>query len=334
MADLAALLAERPVLLADGGMGTGLFAQGLTTGDSPELWNVEQPERVAAVHRGFAEAGSDIILTNSFGGSRHRLKLHQAQDRVAELNRAAAAVARGVADAAGRPVVIAGSMGPTGELVAPLGAMTRDEAASAFAEQARALAEGGADVLWIETMSAAEEVEAAVEGATATGLPVVVTLSFDTNGRTMMGITPEAAVALLDRLGRRPLAFGANCGTGPGQLLATVLGLKAAAGPDAVIVAKGNCGIPEYRHGHIHYSGTPAIMADYARLARGCGARIVGGCCGTTPEHLAAMRAALAEEEAPPTPDLAAIAAALGPVIDPAVAPDAEPRPERRRRRG
>lgn len=334
MADLEALLAAHPVLLADGGMGTGLFAQGLTTGDSPELWNLEQPERVAAVHRSFVEAGSDIILTNSFGGNRHRLKLHQAQDRVAELNRAAARVAREVADAAPRPVLVAGSMGPTGELIVPLGPLTMEEAAAAFAEQARALAEGGVDLLWIETMSSAEEVEAAVAGAAATDLPVVTTLSFDTNGRTMMGITPEAAVALFHRLPRRPRAFGANCGTGPGQLLATVLGLKAAADPEDVIVAKGNCGIPEYRHGQIHYSGTPEIMADYARLARDGGARIVGGCCGTTAVHLAAMRAALDEGEAGPTPDLATIAAALGPVMSGAPDPVVEPRVERRRRRG
>jgi 5-methyltetrahydrofolate--homocysteine methyltransferase len=336
MADLARLLEERPVLLADGGMGTGLFAQGLTTGDSPELWNVDRPERVAAVHRGFVEAGSDIILTNSFGGTRYRLKLHQAQDRVTELNRAAAGVARAVADAAARAVVVAGSIGPTGELIEPLGALTKDEAIAAFAEQAQALAEGGVDVLWVETMSAAEELEAAVVGAMSTDLPVVATLSFDTNGRTMMGITPEAAVALFHRLPRRPLAFGANCGTGPGQLLATVLGLKTVAAPDDVLVAKGNCGIPEYRNGHIHYSGTPEIMADYARLARACGARIVGGCCGTTPVHLAAMRVALNREDAGPVPDLATIAEALGPVTDPATAPAnaAEPRAERRRRRG
>ena len=190
------MLAARPVLLADGGMGTGLFALGLSTGDSPELWNLLHPERVAAVHRGFVEAGSDIILTNSFGGTRQRLKLHQAQDRVAELNTAAAGLAREVADAVGRPVLVAGSIGPTGELVVPLGTMTRDEATAAFAEQAQALATGGADLLWIETMSSAEEVEAAVAGAATADLPVVVTLSFDTNGRTMMGITPEAAVGL------------------------------------------------------------------------------------------------------------------------------------------
>jgi 5-methyltetrahydrofolate--homocysteine methyltransferase len=334
MASLEELLATRPVLLADGGMGTGLFAQGLTTGDSPELWNVEESEKVAAVHRGFVEAGSDIILTNSFGGNRHRLKLHGAQDRVGELNRAAAAVARSVADAAGRPVVVAGSIGPTGELIVPLGALSMEDAVAAFAEQAQALAEGGVDVLWIETMSSAEEVEAAVQGAATTGLPVVTTLSFDTNGRTMMGITPEAAVALFHKVARRPTAFGANCGTGPGQLLATVLGLKAAAGADEIVVAKGNCGIPEYKDGHICYSGTPEIMADYARLARDCGARIIGGCCGTTAMHVAAMRQVLDEGTAGSPPDIATIAAALGPVVMPGAAAEGEPRAERRRRRG
>jgi 5-methyltetrahydrofolate--homocysteine methyltransferase len=254
---------------------------------------------------------------------------------VAELNAAAAGVARGVADTAGRDVLVAGSIGPTGELIAPLGAMTMDEATASFAEQARALAEGGVDLLWIETMSSAEEVEAAVAGAGMTGLPIVVTLSFDTNGRTMMGITPEDAVALFGRVPRRPTAFGANCGTGPGQLLATVLGLRDSAGPDAVLVAKGNCGIPEYRDGHICYSGTPEVMADYARLARDCGARIIGGCCGTTAVHVAAMRAALDGSERGSVPGITEIEAALGPVAMPTAAARAgggEPSERRRRR--
>ena len=333
MADLESLLAARPVLLADGGMGTGLFALGLATGDSPELWNVLHPDRVAAVHRGFVAAGSDLILTNSFGGTRQRLKLHQAQERVAELNSAAAKLARGVADAAGCPVLVAGSMGPTGELVVPLGAMTMDEATAAFAEQARALAEGGADLLWIETMSSAEEVEAAVAGAATTDLPLVVTMSFDTNGRTMMGITPEAGVDLAGRLPRRPVAFGANCGTGPSQLLATVMGIVDAADAGQVVVAKGNCGLPEYRDGQICYSGTPEVMADYARLARDCGARIVGGCCGTTAVHVAAMRAALDGTSPGPRPSLSEIAASLGPVVVPRLQAPAAERGERRRRR-
>ena len=334
MTDLEALLAVRPVLLVDGGMGTGLFSLGLATGDSPELWNLLHAERVAAVHRGFVAAGSDIILTNSFGGTRQRLKLHQAQDRVAELNGAAARLARSVADAAGRPVLVAGSMGPTGELLVPLGAMTMDEATAAFAEQARALEAGGADLLWIETMSSTEEVKAAVAGAAAAGLPFVVTLSFDTNGRTMMGITPEAAVELIRRLPRAPQAFGANCGTGPGQLLATVLSLVDAAGDGAIVVAKGNCGIPQYRDGQICYNGSPEVMADYARLARNCGARIIGGCCGTTAVHVAAMRAALDQGELGPRPTIPEIAALLGPVAvaGGGSAPVGRERGERRRR--
>ena len=331
MAELEAMLAAQPVLLADGGMGTGLFALGLETGDSPEFWNVLHPDRVAAVHGGFVAAGSDIILTNSFGGTRHRLKLHRAEDRVAELNRAAAQVARAAVEAAGRPVLVAGSMGPTGELIVPLGALTLDEATAAFAEQAQALADGGVDVLWIETMSSAEEVAAAVAGAATTGLPIVVTLSFDTNGRTMMGITPQAAVELFAGLPTPPLAFGANCGTGPGQLLAAVLGLGDAAGGEAILVAKGNCGIPEYRDGQICYSGTPEVMAQYARLARDSGARIIGGCCGTTAAHVAAMRAALDAGVRGERPALSEISAALGPVVVPSTG---EPeRGERRRRR-
>lgn len=308
---LTALLADRPALLADGGMGTSLFQQGLVTGDNPELWNVEHPERVAAVHRGFVAAGADLILTNSFGGNRFRLALHGHQERVAELNRAAARVARRATEAAGRPVLVAGSIGPTGEILAPLGPCDPEAAAAAFAEQAQALAEGGCDLLWIETMSAAEEVAAAVRGAAATGLPLVVTMSFDTGGRTMMGLTPADAAALARQLPARPVAIGANCGVGPGQLVATILALREA-DPDALLVAKANCGIPEYRDGQIHYTGTEAVMAAYARLARDAGARIVGGCCGTTAAHLAAMRSALDQGEPGPPPDLALIERRLG----------------------
>ncbi|HMR30338.1 MAG TPA: betaine--homocysteine S-methyltransferase [Geminicoccaceae bacterium] len=305
------MLADRPALLADGGMGTGLFAQGLVTGDNPELWNVDHPDRVGAVHAGFVAAGSDIILTNSFGGNRYRLKLHGHQDRVRELNVAAARVARRAAEAAGRRVLVGGSIGPTGEILAPLGPCEPADAEAAFAEQARALAEGGVDVLWIETMSAAEEVAAAVRGAAVAGLPIVTTLSFDTGGRTMMGITPRDAVDMAAGLPVRPVAVGANCGVGPNQLLATILAMREADN-EAILVAKGNCGIPEFRDGLIHYTGTPEIMATYARLARDAGAKVIGGCCGTTAEHLAAMRRALDTTRPGPAPDIAAIELVLG----------------------
>jgi methionine synthase I (cobalamin-dependent) len=158
---LSRLLATRPWLLADGATGSNLFAMGLVSGEAPELWNTEHPERISQLHRGFAEAGADIILTNSFGGTRYRLKLHKAEGRVRELNLIAAQLARAVADQSGREIVVAGSIGPTGEILEPLGPLTAAAAREAFAEQAQALAEGGADVLWIETMSSKEELEAA-----------------------------------------------------------------------------------------------------------------------------------------------------------------------------
>ncbi|MCK6449466.1 MAG: betaine--homocysteine S-methyltransferase [Alphaproteobacteria bacterium] len=335
---LTRLLAERPYLVADGAMGTNLFLRGLQTGDAPELWNVEHPERVADVHRGFVAAGCDIILTNSFGANRHRLKLHKLEGRVRELNRAAAGLAREVADSAGRVVVVGGSIGPTGELLQPLGALGFAEARDAFAEQAAGLAEGGADVLWVETMSAANEVEAAVSGAATTGLPVVATLTFDTNGRTMMGVTPAEAVALAHRLLPRPVAFGSNCGTGPAELVASILGLaKASIAGSDVLVAKGNCGIPQYEDGKITFSGTPELMAEYARLARDAGARVIGACCGSEPRHLAAIVAALKDYSPGPPPDLATVEARLGALTqstkgEAPVAASQEPRRQRRRR--
>lgn len=155
------------------------------------MWNVLHPDRIRAVHRGYVEAGAQIILTNSFGGTSFRLKLHKLQDRAFELNKAAAELARAEADAADHPVVVGGSLGPTGEIMEPVGAMKYADAVAAFAEQAAGLAAGGADVLWIETMSDISEVRAAVEGCReSTNLPVVATMTFDTNGRTMMGVTP------------------------------------------------------------------------------------------------------------------------------------------------
>jgi methionine synthase I (cobalamin-dependent) len=307
---LTALLAERPWLLADGATGSNLFDRGLQSGDAPELWNAAHPERIAQLHRAFVEAGADIILTNSFGGTRHRLKLHQAEHRVAELNALAARIARSEADRAGRAVLVGGSIGPTGEILAPLGPLSLSAAEDAFAEQAAALAQGGADILWIETMSSVEETEAAVAGARKVGLPVVATLSFDTNGRTMMGITPAELAALHRR--HHLAACGSNCGTGPAELVACIVNLATASDPSAILVAKANCGIPQFVDGAIQFNGTPELMAEYARLALDSGARIIGGCCGTTPAHLRAMRQALETHRRGPKPDLAAIEARLG----------------------
>ena len=328
-------LASRPWLLADGATGTNYFQMGLESGDAPELWNFDHPERVRALHRRFIEAGADIVLTNTFGGNRHRLKLHNDQHRVREINMAAAKLARAEADTAGRPVYVGGSMGPTGEIFQPVGALSHEEGVIAFAEQAAALKEGGVDVLWIETMSGEEELRAAVEGASGAGLPIVTTMSFDTNGRTMMGITPKAFGALAASLSVQPVAIGANCGVGASELVATVLGITEAR-PDAAVVAKGNCGIPQYHDGHIHYTGTPELMADYARIALDAGARIIGGCCGTSPDHLAAMRKSLETYTRGTRPTVEMIEQRLGPVSELAKGVDtaAAGAARRERRRG
>jgi 5-methyltetrahydrofolate--homocysteine methyltransferase len=307
---LTPLLAERAWLLADGATGSNLFHRGLQSGDAPELWNAAHPERIAGLARAFVEAGADIILTNSFGGTRYRLKLHQAADRVSELNEKAALLARSEADRAGRTVLVGGSMGPTGEILEPLGSSSLEDARAAFSEQAAALARGGADIIWIETMSSVEETEAAIAAARTTGLPVVVTLSFDTNGRTMMGVTP----AQLARLHHEHAlaACGSNCGVSPSELVASIVNLAAACDSSDTLVAKANCGIPQYVDGEIRFNGTPELMATYARLSLDAGARIIGGCCGTTPEHLRVMRRALESHAAGPKPDLAVIEAKLG----------------------
>ncbi|HWF98051.1 MAG TPA: betaine--homocysteine S-methyltransferase [Steroidobacteraceae bacterium] len=307
---LTPLLAQRPWLLADGAMGSNLFARGLTSGEAPELWNTEHPQRIRELQGSFIEAGADIILTNSFGGTRHRLKLHQAEDRVAQLNEAAARIARAEADRADRVVLVGGSMGPTGEILEPLGPLSPAEARQSFAEQAEALARGGADILWIETMSSAEETEAAIDGARRTGLPIIATLSFDTNGRTMMGITPAELAGLSQK--HHLAACGSNCGVGAAELAASIVNLAAAADPSTILVAKANCGIPQYVDGAIQFNGTPELMAEYARLALDAGARIIGGCCGTTPEHLRVMRRALETHVRGPRPSIETIEARLG----------------------
>jgi 5-methyltetrahydrofolate--homocysteine methyltransferase len=332
---LSRLLATRPWLLADGATGTNLFNAGLSSGDAPEMWNVERPEAIRKLYADAVAAGSDLFLTNSFGGNASRLKLHGAEGRVRELNRIAAGIGREVADAAGRPVVVAGSMGPTGEIFEPMGPMTHAIAVEMFHEQAEGLKEGGADVAWIETMSAPEEYRAAAEGALRAGLPWCGTMSFDTAGRTMMGVTSAALADLVEKLPHPPIAFGANCGVGASDLLRTVLGF-AAQGTERPIIAKGNAGIPKYHDGHIHYDGTPALMADYAVLARDAGVRIIGGCCGTMPDHLRAMREALETRPNGPRPTLDDITAALGGFSSShdGTGDDSGPKRERARRRG
>ena len=292
MNPLQKLLESGQPILLDGAMGTMLMDAGLVQGDPPEEWNVTHPERIRAVHRGYIQAGSRVVLTNSFGGTRFRLEMHDLQDRTIELNKAAALNARAEADAAPDIVVVAGSMGPTGQLFEPMGTLTFEEAKAAFAEQATGLAEGGVDVFWVETMSDLNEVKAAVEGArSVSDLPIVTTMSFDTHGHTMMGVSPIKALETLGSLD--VIALGANCGTGSDELEVAVRAMHEA-NPGIILVAKANAGIPQVvAGGEIVYNGTPEVMAQYARNVRDLGVSMIGGCCGSTPKHIRAMAEAL-----------------------------------------
>jgi len=288
---LSELLSERGVLLVDGATGTQLMAADLEPGDAPERLNLDRPEVVHRLHESYVNAGSDIVLTNTFGGSRFRLKLHKLDDRVVEINRLAAQHARHVVDQLDRRVLVAGSIGPTGELLSPLGTLEPADAEAAFAEQAQGLTEGGADLLWIETMSSLDEVDAAVLGARQrSDLPIVVTMSFDTAGRTMMGVTGAMAATRLAELG--VAAMGANCGNNLADTEAALAQMVAVA-PDIPIVAKANAGIPQWVGTDLVYSGSPEVMAAHAHRVRSAGVSVIGGCCGNNPSHLALMRSVL-----------------------------------------
>ena len=306
------LLAEKGTLLADGATGTNLFNMGLMSGDAPEMWNTDEPAKIIKLYKGAVDSGSDLFLTNSFGANASRLKLHGAEKRVHELARVSAELGREVADTAGRKVIVAGSVGPTGEIMEPVGTLSHALAVEMFHEAADGLKAGGADIGWLETISAPEEYKAAAEGFALAGLDWCGTMSFDTAGRTMMGLTSEGMVDMVEGLDNKPMAYGANCGTGASDLLRTVLGF-ASKGGSLPIISKGNAGIPKYQDGHIHYDGTPALMGEYAVMARNCGATIIGGCCGTMPEHLVAMRAALDTRPKGDAPTLQEIAATIGP---------------------
>lgn len=287
-----ALLAEGGPILADGAMGTMLFASGLQFGDPPEAWNVSHPDVVRRIHRGYLEAGSRIVMTNTFGGNRLRLRLHGLDSRVAELNRTAAILVRSEVDAAGGRALVAGDIGPSGEIMAPLGTLDEDDAVDVFAEQAGALIAGGVDVIWIETMSHLSEIGAAIRGARLASptIPIIATMTFDTRGHTMMGVSPEQAARALLEAGAD--AIGGNCGNGPEELQPVIAKMHAIA-PDAVLVAKSNAGMPELVDLRAVYRADPPTMATAGLGFREAGARIIGACCGSTPAHLAAMAEAL-----------------------------------------
>ncbi len=292
MVSIQSLLNQRNYIVTDGAMGTVLFAAGLEHGDPPELWNINFPERVAAVHKAYIEAGSQILLTNTFGGNRHRLALHNAQDQVKEANYAAAIILRDVVEQSGKDLIVAGDIGPSGEVLEPYGELPFQDAKNGFSEQAAALISGGVDLIWIETMSDLEEVRAAVEGTRAISaeIPIVTTMTFDTHGRTMMGVTPEQAYKTLSFY--KVVALGGNCGNGPEEIIEVITKMSSI-NNGIPLVAKANAGIPELVKGKAVYRASPETMADYAVKSYEAGARIIGGCCGSTPEHITAISGAL-----------------------------------------
>ena len=294
MNPIQSLLSESKYILADGGMGTMLFASGLEHGDPPEKWNLEHPERVAAVHRAYLEAGAQLVLTNTFGGNRLRLSLHGGlETQVEELNQAAAKILRAEVDTHSGNALVVGDIGPTGQVLLPYGELAFEDAVEAFREQAAALISGKVDLIWTETMADLEEVRAAVEGIrqVSADIPIITTMTFDTYGRTMMGVTPEQALETLKSFG--PVALGGNCGNGPEEILSVIEKMHSK-DPEVILVAKANAGIPELVDGRPVYGASPATMADYALKTYAAGAKIIGSCCGSTPDHVIAIGEALA----------------------------------------
>ncbi|MFZ2227279.1 MAG: homocysteine S-methyltransferase family protein [Candidatus Nanopelagicaceae bacterium] len=279
-------------LTSDGAMGTILQERGLDDGGAPELWNVEKPAEIEAVLEAYAAAGARFITTNTFGGTRGRLALHGLEARVEELNEAGALIARRVADRHPGTFVM-GDIGPSGDLMEPMGTLTMESAQEIFEEQIRGLVAGGVDAILIETMSDLNEVEAAVLAAqkTAPSLPVIATMSFDTNLRTMMGVKPAQAVARLSALGVR--IIGANCGRGVDEMRSIAKELVGARPPGVFIITQSNAGLPVLVGDTFQYQGTPAEMAAFALEMLEIGVNIIGSCCGSTPSHTAAISAAL-----------------------------------------
>ena len=283
---------EKATLVSDGAMGTMLQGRGLTDGGAPELWNVEKPEEIEAVLEAYAAAGANFITTNTFGGTAGRLAMHGLEDRLAELNKAGALIARKVADRHPGCFVM-GDIGPSGELMEPMGTLTPESGKVLFAAQISALVAGGVDAILIETMSDLGEVEAAVAAAqeVAPGLPIIVTMSFDTNLRTMMGVKPAMAIKHLAALGVR--IVGANCGRGTDEMSQIAKELVEARPEGVFVITQSNAGLPKLQGDEFIYDGTPEEMARYAAEMKNLGVNIVGSCCGSSPAHTQSIAAAL-----------------------------------------
>ncbi|MGE5223178.1 MAG: homocysteine S-methyltransferase family protein [Omnitrophica WOR_2 bacterium] len=281
-------LLQPGALVADGATGTMIQKAGLPRGTAPERWNLENQEAVRALHQGYFEAGADIVLTNTFGGTRIRLEKDQLGERAEEINRVAAQLARQVA---GQDRLVFGDIGPIGKLLKPYGPLLYNDAAAAFAEQAKGLSEGGADAILVETMADLNEVKAAVEGVRKVcDLPLLVTMSFDSHGCTMMGVKPADAIREL--LALKVDVGGANCGRTLTETLSAIQAMRQAA-PETTLMAKPNAGLPHISGNDTVFDVTPETMAEYALKFRDAGVKIFGGCCGSTPEHIRAVANAL-----------------------------------------
>lgn len=286
---------KNEILIADGATGTNYFDDGLQAGDPPELWNIEKSQSVIELHRKFIQAGANIILTNTFGANELRLKFHGIDSKLNEININAVKLAKAaVTDLNKSNVMIGGSIGPTGEIFqANGGTFSYSKAIDVFYNQSIALKKGGVDFLWIETLSSLEEVDAALTASDKSGMKAVITMSFDTAKKTMMGVSPYEFVQFINNRRNKPLAIGANCGIGPPELLISMKEIKDNLNNEILLVAKGNCGIPEYKNGKVTYNGNPKVMSKYALLCKLIGIDIIGGCCGTTPEHILSIKNSL-----------------------------------------
>ena len=280
------------IRVGDGAMGTSLQDAGLDDGGAPELWNVEKADAVARILREYAQAGANLLTTNTFGGTTPRLLMHGLEDRLDELNTAAAQLARGVADEFDN-VYVLGDFGPSGDLMEPMGILTPADARALFAAQAQALLAGGVDGFLIETMSDLSEIESAIQGvrSVAPELPIFATMSFDTNLRTMMGVKPEDAVVALASYGAD--VVGANCGRGIDEIRIIAEAMIPAMPDGTKLILQSNAGLPVLVKDTFRYNGTPQEMGQFAVEAYAMGVDIVGACCGSRAEHIAALATAV-----------------------------------------
>ena len=280
------------IRVGDGAMGTSLQDAGLHDGGAPELWNVEKADAVARILREYAQAGANLLTTNTFGGTTPRLLMHGLEDRLDELNAAAAQLARGVADEFDN-VYVLGDIGPSGDLMEPMGILTPADAHALFAAQAQALLAGGVDGFIIETMSDLSEIESAIKGvrSVAPKLPIFATMSFDTNLRTMMGVKPEDAVVALASYGAD--VVGANCGRGIDEIRIIAEAMIPAMPDGTKLILQSNAGLPVLVKDTSRYNGTPQEMGQFAVDAYAMGVDIVGACCGSRAEHIAALATAV-----------------------------------------